>query len=106
MNGAAGGGAQGPPGGCWSRSVWRRWRGRSPEPPARTGRLSGWWDGFFLLAFRTFCWMFMSFVPVGLVEDVVAFGLEVDVGLAVYAGVAVLFTAVPLWMLWITLDRW
>jgi hypothetical protein len=39
------------------------------------GWLFGWWDGFFLLAFRTFCWMFMGVVPVRLATDALA-GLD------------------------------
>jgi hypothetical protein len=41
------------------------------------GLLFGWWDGFFMLFFRTFCWMFMSVMPVGLVTDALAYGLDI-----------------------------
>ena len=40
------------------------------------GLLLGWWDGLFMLAFRTFAWMFMSVVPVGLAVGALAYGLD------------------------------
>lgn len=59
------------------------------------GLLFGWWDGFFMLAFRTFAWMFMSFMPVSMTTDALAYGLETGGGLVVeilfclfFAGIA------------------
>ena len=36
------------------------------------GLIFGWWDGFFMLAFRLFCWMFLSIVPISLAADALA----------------------------------
>ncbi|MEV0936924.1 hypothetical protein ACIBMX_41610 [Streptomyces phaeochromogenes] len=40
------------------------------------GVLFGWWDGLFMLAFRTFAWMFMSFLPVSMTTEALAYGLS------------------------------
>jgi len=42
------------------------------------GLLFGW-DGFFMLAFRTLAWMFMSFVPLSMTTDALAYGLDTGV---------------------------
>jgi hypothetical protein len=70
------------------------------------GLLFGWWDGFFLLGFRAFAWMFMSYVPVRLATDAAAYGLEPGFGLAFTVAFGVLSVAVAGWMLAGTLDRW
>jgi hypothetical protein len=58
------------------------------------GLIFGWWDGFFMLAFRLFAWMFLSFMPVGLITDALTYGLEPGLGLVVRIVFAVVFTAV------------
>lgn len=58
------------------------------------GMIFGWWDGFFMLAYRLFCWMFLSFMPVGLITDALTYGLELGIGLVVRLVFAALFTAV------------
>jgi hypothetical protein len=70
------------------------------------GLLFGWWDGFFMLAFRTFAWMFMSFVPVGLATDAVAYGLDIGFGLVSTIVFGVFSIAIAGWMLVGSLDRW
>ncbi|MET7330387.1 hypothetical protein [Nonomuraea sp. NPDC005650] len=70
------------------------------------GLLFGWWDGFFMLAFRTFAWMFMSFLPVGLVTDALAYGLDMGAGLAVEIVFILFFTGIGASLLIGSLDRW
>jgi len=45
------------------------------------GLLFGWWDGIFMLAFRTFAWMFLSFMPVTTTTNALAYGLDTGGGL-------------------------
>lgn len=70
------------------------------------GLLFGWWDGFFMLCFRTFAWMFMGILPVSMAADALAYGPAAGVELAVEILVALLFTGVAGWMLLDSLDGW
>ncbi|SDK75136.1 DUF2500 family protein [Nonomuraea jiangxiensis] len=70
------------------------------------GLLYGWWDGFFMLAFRTFAWMFMSFVPVSMATDALAYGLDGGTGLVVQIVLALFFAGIAGWMLLGSLERW
>jgi hypothetical protein len=70
------------------------------------GLLFGWWDGFFMLTFRAFAWMFMSFAPVNLTTDALAYGLEFDSGLVVTIGFGIVFTGIAGAMLVGSLNRW
>ncbi|GAA4262845.1 hypothetical protein [Dactylosporangium darangshiense] len=70
------------------------------------GLLFGWWDGFFFLGYRTFCWMFVSLVPVAMTVDALAYGLHVG---AIFVGellFGIFATAIGGWMLVSTLKRW
>lgn len=51
------------------------------------GLLFGWWDGWFILAYRTFVWMFMGIAPVGMTTYALAYGLPTGLGLVI--GIAV-----------------
>jgi hypothetical protein len=68
--------------------------------------LLGWWDGWFMFAFRTFCWMFMCFVPVNMLTEGLAYGFDTGSALVVDAVVLVLFTGVAAAMVLGSLDRW
>lgn len=68
------------------------------------GLLFGWWDGFFMLAFRLFCWMFMSFLPVSLVTDALAYDLSTGGELVVEIAFALLFVGIAGGMLFASLD--
>ncbi len=70
------------------------------------GLLFGWWDGVFMLAFRTFAWMFMSIVPVRMTTDALAYGLDTGVGLVMEIVFGVFFTGIAGWMLFGSLDEW
>jgi hypothetical protein len=70
------------------------------------GLLFGWWDGFFRLFYRTFCWMFMSFVPVQMATDALAYGLDTGADLVIPIVFSVFFLGVAGWMLIGTLDDW
>ncbi|WP_017571364.1 DUF2500 family protein [Nocardiopsis halotolerans] len=70
------------------------------------GLLFGWWDGFFMLAFRTFAWMFMGFLPVSITADALAYGLADGAGLAMEVLFALFFSGVAGWMLVGSLDEW
>ncbi|WP_242907287.1 hypothetical protein [Actinomadura terrae] len=71
------------------------------------GLLFGWWDGFFMLAFRAFCWMFMGILPIAFGAGISAFGLDSGSELAVLAGVTLLFSGIAGWMLFSTFkERW
>lgn len=56
------------------------------------GLLCGWWDGFFMLAFRTFSWMFIIIVPVSIVTGALA-GLHTTTVWDIFAGVFFVFVA-------------
>ncbi|MGW0942509.1 hypothetical protein ACWD4O_08100 [Streptomyces sp. NPDC002623] len=58
------------------------------------GLLLGWWDGFFMLVFRTFAWMFMSFMPVRMATHALAYGLDTGFGLVVEVVMGLVFTGV------------
>ncbi len=58
------------------------------------GLLFGWWDGFFMLVFRTFAWMFMSFVPVSMTTHALAYGLDTGAGLVVEIAFGVFFIGI------------
>ncbi|WP_328498742.1 hypothetical protein OHS59_42840 [Streptomyces sp. NBC_00414] len=70
------------------------------------GLLFGWRDGLFMLAFRTFSWMFMSFQPVSLTTHALAYGLPTGTALVVDIVFALVFTGIAAGMLLATLDRW
>jgi hypothetical protein len=70
------------------------------------GLLFGWWDGFFMLAFRTFAWMFMSFVPVDMTTDALAYGLDGGVGLVIHIVLGVFFAGVAGVILIGSLEHW
>lgn len=63
------------------------------------GLLLGWWDGVFLLLFRTFAWMFMAIVPVNLATDALAYGLEPGLGLAFTVGFGIAAIGIAGWLL-------
>ena len=70
------------------------------------GLLFGWWDGFFMLVFRTFAWMFMSFAPVNVTTHALAYGFEFDSGLVVTIAFGIAFTGIAGAMLVGSLNRW
>ncbi|MFI6578146.1 hypothetical protein ACIBFB_20355 [Nocardiopsis sp. NPDC050513] len=70
------------------------------------GLLCGWWDGFFMLFFRTVTWMFMGFLPVGIATDALAYGLTIGPGLAMEVLAALFFAGIAGWMLVGSLDDW
>jgi hypothetical protein len=70
------------------------------------GLFFGWWDGFFMLAFRTFAWMFMSFLPVSMTTDALAYGLASGADLVIEIVFALFFTGIAGAMLVGLLDDW
>jgi hypothetical protein len=68
------------------------------------GLLFGWWDGFFMLAWRTFVWMFMAFTPVNLLTTSLAYGFN---GARLVGGLlfSVFAIGVAGWMLSTSLER-
>jgi hypothetical protein len=70
------------------------------------GLLFGWWDGFFMLAFRTFAWMFMSIVPIAMATDVLAYGLGSGGDLVSKLVMGAFFTVIAGCLLIGSLDRW
>ncbi|GGM75436.1 hypothetical protein GCM10011609_09210 [Lentzea pudingi] len=70
------------------------------------GLLFGWWDGFFMLAFRLFCWMFLSVVPVGFVTHGLAYGFATGSGLVFEILTGAFFALVAGAMLVSTLNDW
>ena len=70
------------------------------------GLLFGWWDGFFMLAFRAFAWMFTSFVPVSMATDYLAYGLDFGFGSVATAVFGVFSVVIAGWMLVGSLGRW
>ncbi|WP_406289418.1 hypothetical protein [Embleya sp. NBC_00896] len=67
------------------------------------GMLFGWWDGFFMLCFRTVSWMFTSAVPVQIATDALAYGLNTEsapIGAIVFG---VFFTGIAAGMVFSTL---
>lgn len=63
------------------------------------GLLFGWWDGFFMLVWRAFAWMFMSIVPVNVATRTLAYGLNTGGALAQDIVLCALFVGVPAWIL-------
>jgi hypothetical protein len=70
------------------------------------GLLFGWWDGFFMLTFRTFTWMFMSFLPVDMTTGYLAYGLATGADLVIEIVFALFFTGIAGGMLFGSLDDW
>jgi hypothetical protein len=70
------------------------------------GVLFGWWDGLFMLAFRTFAWMFIGFLPVGMTTDALAYGLATGADLVIEIAFALFFTGIAGGMLFGSLDDW
>ncbi len=70
------------------------------------GVFLGWWDGLFMLAFRTFAWMFMSLMIVNLTTDAVTYGFDTGWTLAVDLVLLAFFTGIPLAILAGSLDHW
>ena len=70
------------------------------------GLFLGWWDGFFMLTFRTLAWMSMGFFPVSMTTDALAYGLVGGVGLIRDALFALFFSGIAGWMLVSSLDEW
>lgn len=70
------------------------------------GLLFGWWDGFFMLAVRTFIWMLVSFVPVHIATNALAYGVNIGPGLALDVVGGLFFIGVAGWMLLGSLERW
>ncbi|MEU8139706.1 hypothetical protein [Streptodolium elevatio] len=69
------------------------------------GLLFGWWDGFFMLCFRTIAWMFTSIVPVRIATDALAYGLNSEsapLGTIIFG---VFFTGIAAVMLFCTLGN-
>jgi hypothetical protein len=67
---------------------------------------AGWWDGLFLLAFRTFAWMFASVVPVQMTTGALAYGPPTGTSLVVDVVLGVFFTGIAAVLLVGSLDRW
>jgi hypothetical protein len=70
------------------------------------GLLFGWWDGFFALGGRTFCWMFMGIVPVHMVVDASAYGLATGIELVISIVFMVFIVGIGGAMLFSSLDDW
>ncbi|WP_143173371.1 hypothetical protein [Nocardiopsis flavescens] len=70
------------------------------------GLVFGWWDGFFMLSFRVFAWMFLGVLPVGMAADALAYGPATGAELVVEVLVALLFSGIAGWMLIGSLDPW
>ncbi|MEV4109376.1 hypothetical protein [Nonomuraea sp. NPDC049695] len=68
------------------------------------GLLFGWWDGFFMLGFRTFAWMFMSFLPVDTATNALAYGLDTGADLVWEIVFALFFAGIAAGMLFGSLD--
>lgn len=67
---------------------------------------AGWWDGLFMLAFRTFAWMFVSGLPVEITTDALAYGPPTGTDLVVDVVFGVFFTGIGGAMLVGSLNRW
>lgn len=63
------------------------------------GLFFGWWDGLFMLAFRTFAWMFLVFVPASLFTHALAYGFDVDTGFVVQLVLGLFFVGIALALL-------
>ena len=70
------------------------------------GLLFGWWDGVFMLAFRTFAWMFLIIVPVNLVTDALTYGLPSGGELVLEIAFTLFFVGIAAAMLLGSLDDW
>ncbi|MER5645344.1 hypothetical protein [Streptosporangium sp. NPDC002524] len=70
------------------------------------GLLFGWWDGFFMLVWRTFAWMFMSIMPVNMATRALAYDLNTGWALVLDIVLCAFFVGVPAWMLFSSLDDW
>lgn len=67
---------------------------------------AGWWDGLFMLTFRTMAWMFVSIMPVQIMTSALAHGLPAGTGLVVEVAFGVLFTGIAGAMLVGSLNTW
>jgi len=67
--------------------------------------LFGWWDGFFLLVFRSVAWLCIGVMPTYLTTHALAYGLDPGgiSGWAIVTGVP--FTGMAGWILLTTLDH-
>lgn len=63
------------------------------------GLLFGWWDGLFMLAYRTFAWMFLVLMPASMVTHGLAYGFEFGTGTIIQLVLAVLFAAIAVALL-------
>ena len=70
------------------------------------GLFFGWWDGLFMLAFRTFGWMFLVIMPASLVTHVLAYGFDWTTGVIVQLALAVFFAVIALALLAGSLSVW
>ncbi|WP_436770595.1 hypothetical protein [Yinghuangia sp. YIM S09857] len=69
------------------------------------GLLFGWWDGFFMLFFRTLSWMFAGIFPVMITTSALAYGLNghsASIGTVVFG---VFFTGIAVFILTGSLDN-
>jgi uncharacterized membrane protein len=63
------------------------------------GLLFGWWDGLFMLAFRTFAWMFIGIGPVDMTTHALAYGLQTGVGLGIDIAMSAWCIGIAGWIL-------
>ncbi|MEO3874039.1 hypothetical protein ABGB18_34970 [Nonomuraea sp. B12E4] len=70
------------------------------------GLLFGWWDGLFMLGFRTFAWMFISIVPVSMTTEALAYGLDGGIDLILPVALGLFFVGIAGWILLGSLERW
>ena len=72
------------------------------------GLFDRWWDGVFMLLFRSFVWLFAGFMPVALVMGVTLYGWDTETdtrGYLIVLAILVVITAVPAAMLWGTFRK-
>ncbi|MGW5922125.1 hypothetical protein ACWFPY_24305 [Nocardia fluminea] len=67
--------------------------------------LYGWWDGFFFLAYRAGCWAMAGIAPAAGLTHILAYGVDISIGLVGATIIGLVFTAISLFMLGTTLDR-
>jgi hypothetical protein len=68
--------------------------------------LAGWFDGLFMLAFRTFAWMFMSIVPVSITTQTLTYGPPAGIDLVMTSVCAIMFVGTGATLLISSLSRW
>jgi hypothetical protein len=68
------------------------------------GLLFGWWDGYFMLTYRTMGWMFLGLPTLLALPHVFVYGLDTGIGGVVSIVFDVLFSGIAGWMLYTTLD--